>query len=418
MKKLLLSLCGLACAPLMHAQIANQGYDLMACDTAPNDGMAVFDLSENSLTILGTQAQEDYAVTYYTTQTEADAGVNSIVNPMMYTNMVNPQTIYARVTSYANGAYATSSFDITVYEVPIINTPTPLEACDDDLDGFAMFNLEAKIPEIVVMPPDAQVLFYYSEADAMAEINTLVPATAFLNMTPYTQTVYVNVKNPISGCYSITTLDLIALDCTDTDADGVLDSAEDLNGNGNLEDDDTDLDNIPNYMDADDDGDWVPTLVEVTLTTGLVQDLHHTVIDTDGDLIENYLDNDDDNDTILTIYEDYNGNGDPTDDDTDENGVPDYLQYEVATMNVVAVSKTSVRIYPNPATEVLYIENLSAQATITVVDLQGRTIHLNVMGDATTGYRLPIAVLNTGVYTLYIQDEDHTSSIQFVKTSH
>ncbi len=47
--------------------------------------------------------------------------------------------------------------------------------------------------------------------------------------------------------------------------------------------------------------------------------------DTDGDFLANYIDPDDDGDGILTKNEDANGNGDPTDDDTDGDGIPDYL---------------------------------------------------------------------------------------------
>jgi len=47
--------------------------------------------------------------------------------------------------------------------------------------------------------------------------------------------------------------------------------------------------------------------------------------DTDGDLIMNYLDVDDDNDGTLTKDEDTNGNGDWKDDDADGDGIPNYL---------------------------------------------------------------------------------------------
>ena len=47
--------------------------------------------------------------------------------------------------------------------------------------------------------------------------------------------------------------------------------------------------------------------------------------DTDEDGIANYLDVDDDNDGILTRDEDENGDGNPLNDDTDGDGVPNYL---------------------------------------------------------------------------------------------
>ncbi len=46
---------------------------------------------------------------------------------------------------------------------------------------------------------------------------------------------------------------------TDTDDDGILDKDEDVNGDGKLENDDTDRDGTPNYKDADDDGDGILT---------------------------------------------------------------------------------------------------------------------------------------------------------------
>ncbi|WP_298514044.1 Calx-beta domain-containing protein [uncultured Kordia sp.] len=84
------------------------------------------------------------------------------------------------------------------------------------------------------------------------------------------------------------TVDLGTLSsCTgfvDSDGDGIFDSFEDLNGDNDLTNDDTDQDSIPNYLDEDDDGDG-----------------------------------------INTADEDYDGDNDPTNDDTDEDGIPNYL---------------------------------------------------------------------------------------------
>lgn len=139
-----------------------------------------------------------------------------------------------------------------------------------------------------------------------------------------------------------------SLDCNDDDADGVPNFFEDFNGDGDLTNDDTDGDTIPNYLDDDDDGDGVLTIDEA-------KDMDGNPIDTDGDGdvdyldfdddgdgvftafetgdtdadgIPNYLDNDDDGDMILTINEnaDPNLDGDPADAlDTDADTIPDYL---------------------------------------------------------------------------------------------
>jgi gliding motility-associated-like protein len=82
----------------------------------------------------------------------------------------------------------------------------------------------------------------------------------------------------------------------DHDQDGVPSKEEDLNRNGDFNDDDTDGDGKPNYLDTDDDQDTIPTIFEnffATIYSG----------DSDGDGILNYLDVDDDNDGVLTKYE-------------------------------------------------------------------------------------------------------------------
>jgi hypothetical protein len=70
----------------------------------------------------------------------------------------------------------------------------------------------------------------------------------------------------------------------DNDLDLVPSFYEDVNGNKNLYDDDTDGDGAPNFVDVDDDGDGT-----------------------------------------LTIDEDVDGDGDPRNDDTDGDGIPNYL---------------------------------------------------------------------------------------------
>lgn len=91
-----------------------------------------------------------------------------------------------------------------------------------------------------------------------------------------------------TGNFTVPTTDLgmqmSCVDLADTDNDGVLDIDEDINEDNNLDNDDTDGDGTPNYLDVDDDGDGVNT-----------------------------MDEDRDND------------GDPATDDSDGDGIPDYL---------------------------------------------------------------------------------------------
>ena len=71
---------------------------------------------------------------------------------------------------------------------------------------------------------------------------------------------------------------------------------------------------------SDDDNDTILSINEDLDGDGNVK-----IDDTDGDGVANYLDVDDDNDGILTKDEDANGDGNPMNDDTDGDGIPNYL---------------------------------------------------------------------------------------------
>lgn len=76
-------------------------------------------------------------------------------------------------------------------------------------------------------------------------------------------------NNPPSGSeidsYAplVFSINLHSLKYRDNDGDGILSYLEDLNGNGDYYDDDTDADEVPNFLDADDDGDDTPTRTEI-----------------------------------------------------------------------------------------------------------------------------------------------------------
>ena len=120
----------------------------------------------------------------------------------------------------------------------------------------------------------------------------------------------------------------------DSDDDGIVDSFEDLNldGDNNPSTDptDTDGDGFPDYLDIDSDGDGIPDNVEAQVTAEYIapsgidvnnnglDDAYETSglmgifpVDTDGDNLPDYLDEDSDNDNIVDEIEghDYNQDG-------------------------------------------------------------------------------------------------------------
>lgn len=112
----------------------------------------------------------------------------------------------------------------------------------------------------------------------------------------------------------------------DQDLDGIYSIFEDLNGDNDFVNDDTDGDKRPNYADDDDDNDGLKTKYE---TADPNEDHNpNDALDTDNDGVPNFLDNDDDGDGIITALEeaDPNHDGNPEDAvDSDGDQIPDYL---------------------------------------------------------------------------------------------
>ncbi len=84
---------------------------LLICDEDSDFG--VFDLTV-TLPEIFAGSVEPLIVTYYETQADADAEVNPIANPISYSNIVNPQTIFFRVENSATGCFYVGNFDLIV----------------------------------------------------------------------------------------------------------------------------------------------------------------------------------------------------------------------------------------------------------------------------------------------------------------
>ncbi|GAB4402428.1 MAG: hypothetical protein OHK0039_00420 [Bacteroidia bacterium] len=146
--------------------------------------------------------------------------------------------------------------------------------------------------------------------------------------------------------------------------------------------------------------------------------------------------------SIVPIFTEFvlNGyNGSSINADWDNSGAPHSFVYTVANgpMSVVggttgqpvgagmattAIERTTwldagLRIFPNPAHDLLYVENLRGQRwnQVQVVDMQGRALHTQVVGMGVTSIEL--SRLPAGVYLLVAMDEaaSRRTTTRFIK---
>ncbi len=272
--------------------------------------------------------------------------------------------------------------------------------CDDDADGFSAFNLGVAQTDLGAGNPGG-VTFHLSESDAIGQANPL--AVSYTNLAN-PQTIYANANGQVVSVV------LRVVDCdNDFDGDTAETVIEDVNADTNLANDDTDADGIPDFTDNDDDGDLVLTNEEYVFGRNA-----NALLDTDNDGIPNYLDNDDDGDGVLTIHEDYNGNNDPSDDDTNGDGTPDYLQSAVA-LGVVqnAAQMHTVSLYPNPAADVLNIDNKTGQRVSEISIYTTGGAWIRTMKNPQPA--LSISDLPTGLYFVKIHVGHEIRHAKFLK---
>jgi len=108
--------------------IANAPNNLEACDD-DFDGLLIFDLSQQTASILGSQNPTNFSVGYYETQNTANLGINPLES--LYASS-DGQIIYARIQNETTGCYSTASFSTIVHPKPIVDIADQI-LCIDNL---------------------------------------------------------------------------------------------------------------------------------------------------------------------------------------------------------------------------------------------------------------------------------------------
>ncbi len=185
--------------------IANPITDYLLCDDAVVDGFTEFDLSVKDAEIIG--AQVGITVSYHLSQADADANNNPL--PNLFTNTVNPQTIYVRIESDNNtSCYNTATFDLVVTSGVTANQPPNINVCDDlSNDGIESFDLASQSVLILGGQTGVTVSYHESQPDADGDINPLL--SPYINIAN-PQIIYVRVEDDINNtCYESTSFQLI-----------------------------------------------------------------------------------------------------------------------------------------------------------------------------------------------------------------
>jgi len=237
-----------------------------------------------------------------------------------------------------------STATVTVDVLPIVDAlPDSIATIEDiavDIDILANDN---DIPTVGTLtntsPADGTAVINNNDTpgDPSDDDITYTPNPGYIGTDSFTYTLCDNLSNCSTATVTIL-VNPIGVDL-DTDNDGIVDSFEDLNLDGDNDPStnptDTDSDGIADYLDIDSDDDGIPDNVEAQATatytapSGIdansngLDDVYENggglgilPVDTDGDGFPDYVDTDSDNDNVPDNIEAH---------DMDNDGIPDVV---------------------------------------------------------------------------------------------
>lgn len=181
---------------------------ISSCDNTSvgtdSDGRVIFDLTQNSIAILNGQSASQFALSFY----KDSAFTQLIATPNAYANTNISEIIYVKMVNNDNlNCFATTSFSIEVFSLPVISNVVDLKQCDDNIDGFTVFNLEEAISKITSNASNETIIFYKSLTDAQNNSTPITNPTTYLNQVVSNDVVYAKVSNA-NACFQIAKINL------------------------------------------------------------------------------------------------------------------------------------------------------------------------------------------------------------------
>ncbi len=182
---------------------------LSLCDNTSigtdDDGRIQFDLTQNEIAILNGHLPSDFTVNYY-----RDSGLTSVIHtPSAYENTHSRETIFVELVNNSNtNCKAQTSFDIEVFELPTVSSIVELKQCDDDLDGYSLFNLTEVYSKLSTNYQNETITFYETQTDADNGNNPISNETSYINQTVSTDIIWAKVENN-NNCHRTAQVNLI-----------------------------------------------------------------------------------------------------------------------------------------------------------------------------------------------------------------
>nr|WP_315157377.1 T9SS type B sorting domain-containing protein [uncultured Flavobacterium sp.] len=145
-----------------------------------------------------------FDVKAYETAVDAQNQVNALLSNWNNT-IPGGQTVYVVIKNTVNQQSEIVPVDIKIGIIPSYTIPKNIEHCGLDPNA-SLFDIDQTVSEIIGTQTNVTVSFHSSEIDAMNDSN---PLPGLYTMSGNYKKVYFRVTNPSTGCFSVSSFDLI-----------------------------------------------------------------------------------------------------------------------------------------------------------------------------------------------------------------
>ncbi|SFZ89319.1 gliding motility-associated C-terminal domain-containing protein [Flaviramulus basaltis] len=174
--------------------------NVYACEDNSNTGFSSsFNLSSVEQQVLGGQVNK--VVTYID-----GSGNNYDVLPNLFANTIKDiETIIVRVAHKDNPCCSSeTTFDLIVNPIPDLTSASDLYVCNNDTDGFSVFDLEKVKSNIIDNSSNIDIEFYHQNNQQIQS-----PLNAVENLVINEEEITVRAINTDTNCYNETTFKLM-----------------------------------------------------------------------------------------------------------------------------------------------------------------------------------------------------------------
>lgn len=183
--------------------VFNAPSSFLICDDESNDGFGVFDLNEK-IDEISLGSTTNLEINFFLSEFNAIENIDPVT--LAFTNTLNPQQLYVRIDNQDSDCFVIEDFGINVVAAPDLSEAEIFELCDDDYDGFVIFNLDDAQYENFDRIQTGTVVNYFENIDDVENDALAIPNPNSYNSD--SKTVYIKVLNTLTTCYTVLPLQL------------------------------------------------------------------------------------------------------------------------------------------------------------------------------------------------------------------